>query len=84
MGYVWLALAAVSITLGSFGMFYAVSLIGSFRYSLFMKLEPVFTALFSIALVNEVLKPQQYIGMGIVISSLVIYQLSEQRRKLAV
>jgi len=80
-GYIWLALSSVTATIGSFGMFYAISLIGSFRYSLFTKIEPVFTVLFSVVLVNEVLKPQQYIGVAVVICSLVIYQISEQRRK---
>jgi len=80
VGYMWLGLASVVLALGSFCIFYGISLIGAFRNSLFMKIEPVFTCLFSVWFLNEVLKPQQYLGIAVVVGSLVIYQISEQRR----
>jgi len=81
VGMEWLALTALSTTVGACCMFFSISLIGSFRYSLFAKFDPISTIFFSIFLVNETLKPQQYVGMAIVLSGLVLYQLSEQRRK---
>jgi probable blue pigment (indigoidine) exporter len=80
MGYVWVGVASLSLALGSFCMFYGISLIGSFRYSLFGKLEPVFTSLFSIWFLGEFLKPVQYVGIAIVVGSLTLYQISEQKR----
>ena len=56
-------------------MFYAISLLGSFDYSLLSKIEPVFTALFSFLLLGEILKPLQYLGMVIVLGSLAMYQI---------
>jgi drug/metabolite transporter (DMT)-like permease len=80
MGFTWLAVASGSLSLATFAMFYGVSLLGAFRYSLFAKMEPVFTSLFSVWFLGEILKPQQYIGIGIVIGSLVLYQTYEHRR----
>lgn len=80
-GWGFLLLGSTASILGTFGMFYGISLLGSFRYSLFLKLEPVFTALFSVWFIHEFLKPQQYVGMVMVLASLVTYQILEQRKK---
>ena len=80
VGYLWLCVASASLAIGSFCMFFGISLLGSFRYSLFAKMEPVFTCLFSVWFLNEVLKPQQYMGIVVVVGSLVLYQMSEHRR----
>ena len=79
-GYGWLSLGCLSLILGTFGMFYGLSLIGSFNFSLLMKLEPVFTAIFSIILINEFLIWHQYAGMLVVITSLIIYQYMDYRK----
>ena len=69
------ALAAVALGLGTIGTFYGIALLGAFQFSLFLKLEPVFTALFSIVILGEFLSLGQYMGMAIVIISLVGYQI---------
>ena len=73
--YWYLALACITMAAGTFGMFYGISLMGAFRWSLFLKLEPVFTALFSFLILGEILKPLQYLGMVIVLASLATYQV---------
>jgi drug/metabolite transporter, DME family len=80
IGYGYLFLGSVASVIGAFAMFYSISLLGAFRYSLFMKTEPIFTSLFSILLIHEILTPQQYIGMAIVVGSLAFYQISDHRR----
>lgn len=74
-GYLWIALCCLSLVLGTFGMFYAIAKSGAFKFSLMIKLEPVFTALFSLLIANELLNSYQYIGMAVVIGSLVSFQL---------
>jgi drug/metabolite transporter (DMT)-like permease len=74
MGYVWTALCCLAFVVGTFGTFYAISILGSFEYSLLCKLEPVFAAIFSATLVREILLWHQYAGMLIVLVSLAAYQ----------
>ncbi len=81
MGNVYVAESCLSLTLGSFLMFWGISLLGSFQYSLMCKIEPVFTALFSVFLLNEVLGLYQYIGMALVLGSLAAYQIVCQKRR---
>jgi drug/metabolite transporter (DMT)-like permease len=76
--YVWLGV--IPVIVGSFGLFYGISLLGSFEWSLFSKLEPVFTAIFSGLFLHEILKPSQYGGIVIVASSLVIYQIISKKQ----
>ncbi|MCK4945268.1 MAG: DMT family transporter [Alphaproteobacteria bacterium] len=80
-GYGWLSLGCLSLILGTFGVFYGISLIGSFNFSLLSKLEPVFTAIFSIILINEFLSWHQYAGILVVITSLIIYQYMDYRKR---
>jgi len=83
-GFSWLGLTCLTQIIGTFGMFYGIAALGSFQYSLMAKLEPIFTALFSYLLVNEVLKAPQYVGILIVVGSLILYQLHnhQQQKKL--
>lgn len=74
-GYLWTALACLSLILGSFAMFFGIAAIGSFEFSLMVKLEPVFTAAFSLWLLGELLTVGQYFGMGLVLSSQLVYQI---------
>jgi drug/metabolite transporter (DMT)-like permease len=79
-GWGWALSAAAAASLATFAMFYGISLIGSFQWSLFAKLEPLFTSLFSVWFIHEVLKPYQYAGIAIVVSSLVLYQVANRSR----
>lgn len=81
MGFAWLS--AAGLAFGSFTMFWGIAKIGPFYFSLYNKLEPVLGAVFSVLLLGEILKPGQYIGMTIVIVSLVGYQIWDHRRKSA-
>lgn len=74
-GYTWLCTATLALVLGTFGMFYGIALLGSFEFSLLIKIEPVFTSIFSIAFLGTFLAPSQYLGIAIVIASLTSYQL---------
>lgn len=71
--------AAISLTLGSFGMFYGISYLGPYKFSMIMKLEPVFTTLFGIILVGDVLAVSQYMGIAVVLMSLVSLQLFDKQ-----
>lgn len=80
-GWFWIFMASASLSLATFGMFYGISLLGSFQWSLFSKIEPIFTSLFSIFILGEYLKPSQYAGMVLVLGSLVFYQWFSQKKK---
>lgn len=80
-GFLWSLICCASLSTGTFGMFFGISLLGSFRWSLFTKCEPIFTALFSVILLHEVLQFSQYFGMLLVLLSLVSYQVLENRTK---
>jgi hypothetical protein len=51
--------------------------------SLFAKTEPIFTTLFSIWILSEGLKTSQYLGMVLVIGSLMVHQFLSHRKKKA-
>ncbi|MDD2325298.1 MAG: DMT family transporter [Alphaproteobacteria bacterium] len=80
-GWGWACLCALSLGTATFGMFYGIALLGSFRWSFFAKVEPVFTAIFSALLLNEYLKFYQYMGIVLVLGSLGLYQFLEHRKK---
>lgn len=80
-GWGFACLSGVSFCLGTLSMFYAIALAGAFRFSLLLKIEPIFTALFSVWLLDEYLKSSQYLGMGVVIVSLVGYQILSHRKE---
>jgi drug/metabolite transporter (DMT)-like permease len=80
-GFWWQMAGSAALTVGTFCMFYGIGLLGSFRWSLFGKIEPVFTTAFSALLIHETLKPLQYLGIAAVLASLTIYQFAEHARK---
>lgn len=84
VGVAYAASGSLALTIGTMGMFYGISFLGSFQWSLFLKLEPVFTALFAALFLKEYLKSGQYIGILIVVSSLVFYQIVDHRRRRAI
>jgi len=79
VGLDWVLLCCLSTVIGSFGMFFGIASMGSFRWSLLLKFEPIFTAIFSVILLGEILRTPQYFGMLLVLGSLVVYQLFEKR-----
>lgn len=81
MGWVWVSIACLSLVTGTLGMFYGVSMLGAFQFSLLLKLEPIFVAVISAVLLHEILEWQQYFGILLVLGSLACYQLMEYRRK---
>jgi drug/metabolite transporter (DMT)-like permease len=80
-GIGWAILGCAVLAIGTFGMFYGIAFIGSFQYSLISKLEPLFTALFSAVLIHEVLHSSQYVGMALLMSSLVLYQYGAGKKQ---
>jgi drug/metabolite transporter (DMT)-like permease len=62
-------------------MFYGIAALGAFQYSLMAKLEPIFTALFSVIVLNQVLGFYQYLGIVLVVGSLSAYQLLQKKQQ---
>jgi drug/metabolite transporter (DMT)-like permease len=81
LGFFWAFLGCLSLVTGSFLTFYSMSMIGSFKFSLFSKIEPVFTSLFSILLIGEYLSWHQYVGILVVLGSLAGYQYMTVRQQ---
>ncbi len=79
-GIVAALLAALSLGLGTVAAFYGIALLGAFQFSLFLKIEPIFTALFSIIILSEYLSFNQYVGIATVLASLVGYQVFISRQ----
>jgi drug/metabolite transporter (DMT)-like permease len=79
-GYGWLLMACVVLAIPTCLQFYAIAILGSFRFSLLLKIEPVFTTIFSALLVGEILRPSQYAGILLVTGSLALYQVIDHRR----
>lgn len=82
-GWGWALLSALTSTIGGLGLLYSVQLIGAFRFSFISKLEPVFAAIFAAVLINEILSVAQYIGIAIVIASLIFYQAQQAHKQKA-
>lgn len=86
-GWGWTLLSAASLGFGSLAMFYGIALLGAFKWSLFIKIEPVFTSIFSVLFLGEYMKLSQYFGVAVVIGGLVAYQIMAQwsaRKQVAV
>lgn len=73
-GFMGVLLCCFSLAIGSFAMFYGIAIAGAFQFSLMVKLEPVFTSLFSWLVLGELLNFSQYLGILLVVSSLIVYQ----------
>lgn len=81
-GWLWSIAGSLSIAIGGVTMFMAIARLGAFQFSLFLKLEPVFTTFFAAVLIHEYLQPHQYAGITLVVGSLLAYQYLEQRTKI--
>ncbi len=79
-GYLMMAVCALALTVGSFGMFYGIAYLGAYKFSMIMKLEPVFTTLFGIMLIGDFLTTGQYIGIAIILFSLFSLQLFDKQK----
>jgi len=80
-GFCWTLVCVLSMVSGSFTMFHGISLLGAFRWGLFSKIEPIFIAIFSVWFLGEWLHWWQYLGIMIVIGSLLVFQIFEQRQR---
>jgi len=80
-GYAYLAVGALSLSIGSFFMFWGIAMLGAFRHSLICKLEPIFTSLFSVWMIGETLRGYQYLGIAIVVGSIAIYQAAQLKHE---
>lgn len=74
-GLIMLALCSLTLTVASLGMFYGVTYLGAYRFNMVMKVEPVFTTLFGVVLAKDYLNTMQYLGIAIVLISIMISQL---------
>lgn len=82
-GWLFTVAGSLATAAASFFMFYGISLLGSFQYSLMAKTEPIFSSLFSVMILGEVLKTAQYVGIALVVGSLVAYQVVQKRKAAA-
>lgn len=73
--------SCLTLGIGTFGIFYGIALLDAFKFSMLIKLEPVFTAIFSIIIMKEYLKSHQYLGILIVILSLIFFQYFDKKDK---
>jgi probable blue pigment (indigoidine) exporter len=73
----WLALVGLSISVmtGILGVFASTARIGPFRTALFMNLEPLLTAIGSVAFLGELITPLQALGGAVMIVALTVFQL---------
>lgn len=79
-GLLMALLAGTSIMLGSIGLFYGIAMIGAYKMSMVTKLEPIFTLFFGILIVGEVLNTHQYIGVFLVVASLLGLQIFDKQK----
>lgn len=81
LGFFMAFLASFSLVVGSFGFFYGVAILGAYRTSMIMKLEPIFATIFGVLLVYENLSMNQYFGILIVVLSLVSLELFNRQKQ---
>lgn len=74
-------LSGLSLAIGSFGIFYGISFLGPYRFSMVTKFEPIFTVFFGLLLLGEILVLSQYIGILVVIGSLITLQIFDRQRE---
>lgn len=78
-GFGMMAVCCLAVSIGTIAMFYAIRHLGSYRFSMFSKMEPVFATIFGIALIGDDLSPVQYFGIGVVVLSLIALQLFDKQ-----
>lgn len=80
-GIIMIIATSLSLAISSFGMFYGIAYLGPYKFSMIMKLEPVFTTLFGIILISDVLNTGQYIGIAIIVISLISLQVFDKQKQ---
>jgi probable blue pigment (indigoidine) exporter len=77
----WLAFLGVTAgsTFSTWMIYISTNRVGPFRTALAMNLEPLVTALASVALLGEVFTPVQAVGAGIMIAALCVFQFVRGR-----
>lgn len=77
----WMAFAGITVgsTLSTLLIYISTNRVGPFRTALAMNLEPLVTALLSMALLGEMLTPLQMVGATIMITSLSVFQFAKGR-----
>lgn len=78
-GVVGVLLASFSLASGTVLFFIALKKIGSFRSSLMLKSEPIFNVITAWLILGERLSFTQYLGIALVMGSLIVYQYGEAR-----
>lgn len=78
-GITYVLLSGVTLGIGTFFTFYALSLVNVFKISLLLKLEPAFTILYAYLILNDKLLDVQYAGIAIVLLSLLLNEVYDRR-----
>lgn len=78
-GWGWTLLCSLSLGFEALACSTALPL-GAFKWSLFAKIEPLFTTLFPSSSSVNYFKPSQYVGIVAVVGGLFVYQLLSQRK----
>lgn len=78
-GIWYIILSGITLGIGTFFTFYAFSLVNAFKISLLLKLEPAFTILYSYLLLNDKLLSVQYLGIAIVLLSILLNEVYSRR-----
>ena len=78
---IYIVIAGSSLGLASLLMLYAIRDLGSFRFSIVTKTEPVFTAIIAAIFLGDILDPSNYVGIFITVFSIAYYQYYEHKNR---
>lgn len=78
-GFFLILLSGLALGLGTVLTFYALSLVSALKISLFLKVEPIFTAIYAFFILGNALHAVQYVGMLLVLGSLYANEYFERR-----
>lgn len=76
-GLLLFGIATVATVIPVIGIFYGIRLLGTSQTAILSTLEPIFTLLLGAVLLHETLAPQQFLGGGMVLASVVLLQLRQ-------
>ena len=77
----YIVFAGSTLGLSSILMLYAIRDLGSFRFSIVTKTEPVFTAIIAAIFLGDILDPSNYVGIFITVFSIAYYQFYEHKNR---
>ena len=78
LGWQMASISALTLGIATVGMFYGIALLGAYRFSMFTKLEPIFATVFGVIIAGEALSLSHYLGIIIVVLSLLALQLFDK------